>query len=905
MSIPLTDNFILRTSKPIDNRFVVGTGEYFTDKSSITTKYLGLRVWDKTAGQSYYWDGTDWIEENQSSGNISGTAGRIAMFSDANTVSSSVIRESSGNIGIGKDAEQNVKLAINGNVVIRGNDLYIEKSIKHIGNASCSFLFPDNTKDTIALVTSDLVRFKVMPNGNIGLNVSDPKQKLHIDGNIFIDSPDSRNIKIKRGNIETIFSNSTGWGFIGTTTNNDFRIITNSNYSRIVVKSGGNIGIRTDEPTDELQVVGTTRSTNFISDNTVQADEGFYSYEGQSTSNTNVGSWVKVMRFKYGTYTNESFTLKINASGNPTNENINADIHISFKSQGNTGLYINANVCNYGDTICYPFEDFEVVRKEDTNSPNNGWVYIYHRVPVSYTTSDYTILGKINGEVEKDLSFKTSIDIVDDGWQEKNIISSISSRPKRGDMSLVPYKSIIMYVGSVSEIPEGWVLCNGGQANGVEVPNLMDKFVVGGGNKYSYGSTGGYTDPTLPSHSHQVSETPHSHGLSQIKDNTNNSFNDGFYDRSLNGASTNLTTDSALTNVTINSTGETNLANKNLPPYYALAYIIFVGIRNSRPSDRTFSDPPLDGGGNGEEPIGDLITVSLKFVREDLDPCLQTTFSQGNYTIPRLSLNFDNTNVLYNATGTELANSGYYTDEDIPTTWRVWDKQSSSFLNDSVFCGRTLQLEIIQLKYTTSLDPCANNITIFDEEVKVITGSNFETVSKIYDSRSNDIRYAILANSGWYGEVSTDGTKILWRYWDMNTRTFTNLKECSVSNISTEINQIGINILYRPYEPTRDVCSIASYSTIIYTLNGVYSTNTTKIYVKDTSGNYVFAPKNYYSNIIRNIDGSQTWRLWNGTEFVSINTVICDSDLTISGGGGDTTITDGSGTFDNNLDGSL
>lgn len=59
-----------------------------------------------------------------------------------------------------------------------------------------------------------------------------------------------------------------------------------------------------------------------------------------------------------------------------------------------------------------------------------------------------------------------------------------------------------------------WVLCNG--QNGT--PNLQDKFVVGAGNAYASGATGGATSYTLsvanmPVHSHGINDPGHNHGV--------------------------------------------------------------------------------------------------------------------------------------------------------------------------------------------------------------------------------------------------------------------------------------------------------------------------------------------------------------------------------------------------------
>lgn len=62
---------------------------------------------------------------------------------------------------------------------------------------------------------------------------------------------------------------------------------------------------------------------------------------------------------------------------------------------------------------------------------------------------------------------------------------------------------IILFSGSIANIPSGWYLCNG--SNGT--PDLRDRFVVGAGNSYAVGATGGEATHTLsnaelPAHTH-------------------------------------------------------------------------------------------------------------------------------------------------------------------------------------------------------------------------------------------------------------------------------------------------------------------------------------------------------------------------------------------------------------------
>lgn len=117
---------------------------------------------------------------------------------------------------------------------------------------------------------------------------------------------------------------------------------------------------------------------------------------------------------------------------------------------------------------------------------------------------------------------------------------------------LVPSGLIAIWSGTVTDIPSGWVLCDGN--NGT--PNLQDKFVVGAGSTYAAGATGGagtvaLTESELASHTHSVTT---------YNDYTNNS-NDP-------GSSFNTPTVAYETSATGGDS-----AHENKPPYHALAYI--------------------------------------------------------------------------------------------------------------------------------------------------------------------------------------------------------------------------------------------------------------------------------------------------------------------------------------------
>jgi len=131
----------------------------------------------------------------------------------------------------------------------------------------------------------------------------------------------------------------------------------------------------------------------------------------------------------------------------------------------------------------------------------------------------------------------------------------------------IPIGGIILWSGTVASIPDGYALCNG--SNGT--PNLQDRFVVGAGSGYDVAATGGSADAIVVKHKHTLTGGAASGTFVTSVDTNREGRKSGS-----TFAVDNLTTDSAsvsYTQPTVNDKGE-SATNKNLPPYYSLAYIM-------------------------------------------------------------------------------------------------------------------------------------------------------------------------------------------------------------------------------------------------------------------------------------------------------------------------------------------
>lgn len=154
-----------------------------------------------------------------------------------------------------------------------------------------------------------------------------------------------------------------------------------------------------------------------------------------------------------------------------------------------------------------------------------------------------------------------------------------------------PIGGIIMWSGTVA--PAGWAICNG--QNGT--PNLTDRFIVGAGSSYSVTNSGGSKDAVVVQHSHTGTDdgsfAAHRHQY-LLDDNTqgyepsvdniriggcinNGGANGGgclvsdLTSKPKNAANASIPSLGIIT-----SSNGVSGTNANLPPYYALYYIMKI-----------------------------------------------------------------------------------------------------------------------------------------------------------------------------------------------------------------------------------------------------------------------------------------------------------------------------------------
>ena len=199
-----------------------------------------------------------------------------------------------------------------------------------------------------------------------------------------------------------------------------------------------------------------------------------------------------------------------------------------------------------------------------------------------------------------------------------------------------PVGQIVAWSGSASSLPTGYFLCDGsaisrttyaalyavvgtthGSGNGsttFNIPDLRDRFVVGASSSggYSVGNTGGSKDAVLVSHTHNLQNHVHginlttndpgnhSHGIPKGRGGSQASISHYVANTTVEQTQGTFSTTSSTVNISISGTSGNNsgnhnhavsgntgtpstnttdtlgesATNKNLPPYYALCYIM-------------------------------------------------------------------------------------------------------------------------------------------------------------------------------------------------------------------------------------------------------------------------------------------------------------------------------------------
>lgn len=178
---------------------------------------------------------------------------------------------------------------------------------------------------------------------------------------------------------------------------------------------------------------------------------------------------------------------------------------------------------------------------------------------------------------------------------EKKSVSELHASKKNRKIYDIKYD--IEVEDNHSFIANGFLVHNCNGTNGT--PDLRDRFIIAAGNNYAVNSVGGSSSHThsitgttggtsltinqMPSHSHGVNDPGHQHVMFA---GDNNRPSNSFIENSNNGNEGPVPTSVSVTNISIQFTGAneahshsfsaTTATTSNIPPYYALAYIMRI-----------------------------------------------------------------------------------------------------------------------------------------------------------------------------------------------------------------------------------------------------------------------------------------------------------------------------------------
>jgi len=284
-------------------------------------------------------------------------------------------------------------------------------------------------------------------------------------------------------------------------------------------------------------------------------------------------------------------------TGSAGNFTVNGNLTVTG-NQNNTGNFLAANVL--GAYIAASFTggisngSGAAGTVLNVSAVASGTIFIGQRVTGTGVTAGTLVTGFGTGSGGAGTYTVNTSQLVAGGTTLTGAASAIATTPAAGDNSVniattafvqtalsgafIP-GMIMLWSGSSASIPSGWLLCNGSSGT----PDLRNRFVVGATSTYAVGATGGSADAVVVSHTHTDAghthtDAGHLHTLTQIPNNSNVNIRTGFYDKCLGASPTSYTTDTGYANI---QTGYANIqtagvsgTNANLPPYYALCYIM-------------------------------------------------------------------------------------------------------------------------------------------------------------------------------------------------------------------------------------------------------------------------------------------------------------------------------------------
>ena len=237
----------------------------------------------------------------------------------------------------------------------------------------------------------------------------------------------------------------------------------------------------------------------------------------------------------------------------------------ALKAARSGALFVGLEVANSSGEIS--------PRQKILMTPYSSWA-----ADVTNASGDFTVAGKATisaVEVTGGLTVDGSTTLAGNTTFNNNVTVlggiTVKDTGSFKGYGTIPVGGIIMWSGTT--VPDGWALCNGQKSNGVQTPNLCNRFIVGSGIEYNVGATGGAKEVTLtesqmPRHRHFYT------GDDQLWSVPDSRYDIGL-EAEVGGYDASSQTSGGARIYKTSRTGG-GQPHENRPPYYALAFIMRV-----------------------------------------------------------------------------------------------------------------------------------------------------------------------------------------------------------------------------------------------------------------------------------------------------------------------------------------
>ena len=290
---------------------------------------------------------------------------------------------------------------------------------------------------------------------------------------------------------------------------------------------------------------------------------------GSITTTKIADTAVTLAKLEHGTGSNDGKFLRANNGADPTFETVNTDLVGDTTPQLGGNLDVNTRNIEFGDSSAATQDRLTFGAGDDLHmyhdgsdsfiKNSTGHLRIYgsgtddKHIYLQPDDGDNGVIVVNNGGVKLYHSNVEKAETVSGGF---TVTGTCTATAFAGDGSALTGITsfvagmIILWSGASNAIPTGWVLCDGNNST----PDLRDRFVIGAGNNYSVGATGGATTDTV---SITVSGT--------TGNNANGAAGRANY---IGSGNSNIWSHSH------SFSGSGSDTVNTLPPYYALCYIM-------------------------------------------------------------------------------------------------------------------------------------------------------------------------------------------------------------------------------------------------------------------------------------------------------------------------------------------